>query len=505
MPTLVGDMNAATSALFQKMLTDYPEEAKSIVDEGVITDAKLDALMLKRKLYPYGSTHTKLNKLWQHLRDPTKESPPFDLGDIGNLTNTYEIIKELGRGSYGMVLHARNLKQSESDLALKLFDASVENVRISAYEEANIQRWLNEEYGMHRVHRNLLECYGHFTTTYQGKHYIAIKYEYFSGTDLKAIVDQKIPLTFHQILDIGIGILSALAFLHQNGIVHRDVKLQNAMFNIDNNKVYLIDLGFACSPTGNQDGLCSDKPKGTPLYWSPEWFDLEGETDRAVRERILKAADVWATGCILSYLITRQKPSWWNAVTIEKFKENLKNPKIRVHLSLKNQQMLMTKANDYPGLIPVVTAMLMLEVSRPSAEIALHKLNCLRFPEACVECNRPATNQCEVCAMPFCSVACQGDVWERGHETFCTKHLSVKRGDTFEYKYSTAEITPSSGLVLISTRTPSSSAIPGASIVHYATYKAIETGIHQIVEQIHFMDGTVGRPTILLVEVTNPD
>lgn len=503
MPTFIGDMNAATSALFQKLLADYPEEANSIVDEGIVTDAKLDAFMLKRKLYPYGSTHAKLNKLWQHLRDPSKEPPPFGLGDLGELTDTYDVVKELGRGAYGMVLHARNHKRREPDLALKLF-----NMRVStaAHEEANIHKWLNEEYGTQRVHPNLLECYGYFTATYQGQLYIVIKYEYFSGSDLKAIVDKKIPLTFHQILDIGIGILSALAFLHQNGIVHRDVKLQNAMFNVDNNQVYLIDLGFACSPTGNQDGLCSDKPKGTPLYWSPEWFDLENETDRAVRERILKAADVWAVGCILSYLITGAKPSWWNVADLPTFKANMKNPKIRVRYSLKNQQRLMTKNADFPGLIPVVTTMLLLESARPSAELALHKLNCLRFPEACVQCNRPALHLCEVCEMPFCSVQCQRDVWEVGHKTFCAKQLSVKQGDTFEYEYTTAahyraEITPSDGLVLISTRTPPTPAIPGGSIVHYATYKATEVGIQQIVEQRHYMNGTESRPTVLLVEV----
>jgi serine/threonine protein kinase len=67
-------------------------------------------------------------------------------------------------------------------------------------------------------------------------------------------------------------VLEALAYLHANGIVHRDVKLDNILLSIDtegNYHPYLIDFGIATTMDERRN---LSKPCGTPGFTAPEVF-----------------------------------------------------------------------------------------------------------------------------------------------------------------------------------------------------------------------------------------
>ena len=83
--------------------------------------------------------------------------------------------------------------------------------------------------------------------------------------------------------------------MHSKFICHRDIKLDNLIYNQDSRTVKIIDFGFAIG--------CRERIKvfwGTPSYMSPE-IVLKKEYDG-------QAADVWAVGVVCYYLLTGQPP-----------------------------------------------------------------------------------------------------------------------------------------------------------------------------------------------------
>jgi len=89
-----------------------------------------------------------------------------------------------------------------------------------------------------------------------------------------------------------------LAYLHDNDIVHRDLKLDNILIDpADGNRVKIIDFGFSIKASSEQrlSLFC-----GTPHYMDP---DISRK-----KEYNGHAADVWALGVILFILLTGKLP-----------------------------------------------------------------------------------------------------------------------------------------------------------------------------------------------------
>jgi serine/threonine protein kinase len=98
-------------------------------------------------------------------------------------------------------------------------------------------------------------------------------------------------------------ILEALNFLHSKSIVHGDLKLENLVFESDEEdaKIILIDFGFAKRV---EDHVNYDDTAGTPYYVAPECVAERAERTGA----ILKKSDVWAAGVIAYMMVTRHAP-----------------------------------------------------------------------------------------------------------------------------------------------------------------------------------------------------
>lgn len=110
------------------------------------------------------------------------------------------------------------------------------------------------------------------------------------------------------------SISDALTYLHKNNCVHRDLKPENIMLDKDNN-VYLIDFGIAKVLTNKKKVLT--RAKGTVNYLAPETLDAEevNEEDQ-ILSVVTPEVDVWAFGCLCSYLFSGYIP--WTP----KYKDN---------------------------------------------------------------------------------------------------------------------------------------------------------------------------------------
>ena len=118
--------------------------------------------------------------------------------------------------------------------------------------------------------------------------------EYCEG-DLSEILIKK-PIKYDIVKYYFKQIISALKFLNENKIIHRDIKPKNILFTEDKKILKLSDFGFAKQINGlkKSNTMC-----GSPLYMAPEIFAKNGYTE---------SVDMWSLGLILFEMIYGYHP-----------------------------------------------------------------------------------------------------------------------------------------------------------------------------------------------------
>ena len=119
-------------------------------------------------------------------------------------------------------------------------------------------------------------------------------YEYFDGYNLKEYIES-VTMDINDIMYIFMQIVQGIHILHNNNIIHCDIKLQNIMIN-NNKQIKIID--FDLSKITSDYHTC-DYIFGTFEYISPESYDLCIHS---------KKSDVWELGILLYYLIAKEFP-----------------------------------------------------------------------------------------------------------------------------------------------------------------------------------------------------
>ncbi|WP_433170850.1 protein kinase domain-containing protein [Actinoallomurus sp. CA-150999] len=118
--------------------------------------------------------------------------------------------------------------------------------------------------------------------------------EYIPGPTLRSQVDGHGAYDPQALIRLAIGIATALASIHQAGVIHRDLKPENVIIGPDGPRV--IDFGIARTADMSLSEL---HVKGTPRWMAPESFDLRPVT---------AAVDVWAWAAIVLYAATGTPP-----------------------------------------------------------------------------------------------------------------------------------------------------------------------------------------------------
>ena len=217
---------------------------------------------------------------------------------IGDLT----LIKLLGKGSYGEVYLSK--KQNSN----KLFATKRVN---ETFADKEMERYLKYEINILKklYHENIVRFEEEKTD--ENYHYIVM--EYINGGELsdylkkyksihnKGFPEEVVQYLMRQIVD-------AVKYIHERGIIHRDLKLENIMVNFDSEKdkqelnmmkakIKIIDFGFAI----HLPSQCSTtfSAVGTFLYMDPKI--LEKFNQKAMQDKKRgygKEVDIWSLGCI---------------------------------------------------------------------------------------------------------------------------------------------------------------------------------------------------------------
>jgi len=177
----------------------------------------------------------------------------------------YEIKSLLGKGGMGAVFLARDLAL-DREVAIKVLPPSLTN------EPQFFKRFQQEARTAAKLdHSNIIPIYR--VESEAGLNYFGMKY--VSGTSLETVLESKRPLSYDYIQRILWEAACALGHAHSRGVVHRDVKPANIMFDHDG-KVMLTDFGISKALEGASGLTGTGMIVGTPHYMSPE--QAKGQT-----------------------------------------------------------------------------------------------------------------------------------------------------------------------------------------------------------------------------------
>jgi len=221
--------------------------------------------------------------------DGSQTLPPDDkaLTDEGSTSwGKYVLVQKVGEGGFGSVYRAWD-PDLQLEVAIKILHRRIADDRLK-------QALLREGRALARIkHENVVRVLGVESHDDQ----IALRMEFVHGETLEQVLRRHGTLNAREAALVGADVCRALAAVHLEGFVHRDVKARNVMRE-KAGRIVLMDFG-----AGRQAEDLKIPGKilnvGTPLYMAPEVMAGEPATP---------ASDVYGVGVLLYYLVTGKYP-----------------------------------------------------------------------------------------------------------------------------------------------------------------------------------------------------
>mmetsp|Transcript_4502 Transcript_4502/g.10849 ORF Transcript_4502/g.10849 Transcript_4502/m.10849 type:complete len:545 (-) Transcript_4502:89-1723(-) len=200
------------------------------------------------------------------------------------MVGRYQLGDELGRGSSARVFKALNSETGEF--------VAVKQIPSSGMSKDQMSSLVSEVVLMKLLkHPNIVNYLESITT----KDYLYIVLEFVENGSLASIL-KKFGSFTEQLVSIYIAqVLDGLTYLHEQGVIHRDIKGANVLVTRDGH-VKLADFGVA-RLTDEQDKTQS--VVGTPYWMAPETIEMSAFTT---------ASDIWSVGCTVLELLTGVPP-----------------------------------------------------------------------------------------------------------------------------------------------------------------------------------------------------
>lgn len=264
-----------------------------LVKHGVLHKDEIDSAFEK---YPEAASIDDRDALGDFL-EQIGLITAFQAGELRNkriadlAMANYLILDRLGEGGMGTVFRARH-KRMRRIVALKVLNPEIQE------NPDHLQRFQREIETLARLnHPGVIQAYD----ADFGPSGFFLVLELVEGSDLDGIVRKNGPLPVSEAIDAMIQSAKALQYVHDQGMVHRDIKPQNLMRNRQGD-IKVADLGLVrlteaeSSDDHNKQGLTQQFTiAGTLEFMAPE----QAENTSGVDNR----ADIYSLGCSLYYIL----------------------------------------------------------------------------------------------------------------------------------------------------------------------------------------------------------
>jgi protein-serine/threonine kinase len=230
--------------------------------------------------------------------------------DVARKFSQYTILKKLGAGGSGKVYSAKD--EDGNRVAIKCIDKCVLSCDDIA-RDRKLGVLPREVVILKQVsHENIVRVLDNFE---DAQYYYVVMSSPENCCDLFEFVERNTYIPEVRIRKIFSQVVSAVAHLHANHLVHRDIKDENVIVDV-NDKVYLIDFGAARGIPRRQADRFTEF-RGTMIAMSPE--AIRGDHQRGFEQ------DVWALG-ILLFTMTFNMPPFTEELIAQKVKDRTSLP-----------------------------------------------------------------------------------------------------------------------------------------------------------------------------------
>jgi tetratricopeptide (TPR) repeat protein len=222
------------------------------------------------------------------MSDESKGTAPSELAEaegIPDIMDNYELVQKLGEGSFGEVWRARDLKRGE-EVALKY-------LRLDRVTKDYLEMFKHEFEILSEIRHRHLALVFDFGYSHKQQQYFFTS-EFCIGREFLDAAEGKPIDTIEEML---VQILSALDYVHSQGIVHFDIKSENIIVSEEEGHplIKILDFGVASKLKSLPSGVV-----GTPSYMAPEII-LEGA-------KVDHRADLYSVGILLLRTLTKRLP-----------------------------------------------------------------------------------------------------------------------------------------------------------------------------------------------------
>jgi Tol biopolymer transport system component len=269
------------ASLVDALLDAAPEERAALIEKLSAGDAsrrsELERLLAECELEPALFRRPAAERFAALFDDNEAQFPEA-------LAERYRLIKQIGRGGMATVYLARDLKHAR-DVAVKV----VHPIVASALGADLFLREIEIVAQLHHPHIVPLFDSGEA----DGSLYYVMPYEEGSSLRQRIAEDRLLPLD-----DVAIilrDVCDALAYAHQHGVVHRDVKPDNVLLSGRHAMVTDFGVAKAATDAGGRSGISL----GTPTYMAPEQIAGDSSIDHR--------ADIYSVG-VLAYELLAGRP-----------------------------------------------------------------------------------------------------------------------------------------------------------------------------------------------------